>query len=61
MAIPPELQRHEISAAQFAAYYNQALELGIEVDPDHWDALNAAAWPILVPSDAQSRAGAGPA
>lgn len=57
----PELQRHEISAAQFAANYNQALELGIEVDPDHWDALNAAAWPILVPSDAQSRAGAGPA
>lgn len=56
----PELQRFEISAAQLAANYNQALEQGIEVDPGQWDALNAAAWPILVRSDTQSRSGAGP-
>ncbi|MFA3918856.1 hypothetical protein [Ruegeria hyattellae] len=56
----PELQRHEISAAQFQATYNHALEQGIEVDPDHWNDLNATAWPMLVRSDAQCRVGAGP-
>ena len=56
----PGIKRFEISAAQLAANYMQSLELGITVPADHWDALNAAAWPILVPSDALSRAGAGP-
>lgn len=56
----PGVERIEISAAQLAANYNHSLELGIAVPPAHWDALNAAAWPILVPSDRQSRAGAGP-
>jgi hypothetical protein len=57
----PELERFEVSAAQLAANYTQALERGIEIPPARWDALNAAAWPILVPTDQQSRAGAGPA
>ncbi len=56
----PELQRFEVSAAQLAANYQHSLEQGITVPSDHWDALNAAAWPILVASDAASRAGAGP-
>ncbi|MCF6433372.1 DUF3726 domain-containing protein [Leisingera sp. MMG026] len=57
----PELQRFEVTAAQLAANYDQSLERGISVSSDHWSALNAAAWPILVPSDDKSRAGAGPA
>lgn len=56
----PEMQRFEMSAAQLAANYNQSLEQGVAVIADRWDALNAAAWPILVPSDPNSRAGAGP-
>ncbi|SDX91620.1 Protein of unknown function [Ruegeria halocynthiae] len=56
----PGMKRLEVSAAQLAVNYNDALELGIAVPADHWDALNAAAWPILVPSDQHSRAGAGP-
>ena len=56
----PGVKRLEVSAAQLAANYNLSLEQGIAVPPDHWDALNAAAWPILVPSDQHSRAGAGP-
>ena len=56
----PGVKRLEISAAQMAASYDRSLEMGIAVPPGHWDALNAAAWPILVPSGQQSRAGAGP-
>ncbi len=56
----PGVKRAEISAAQLAANYDQALEQGISVPADHWDDLNAAAWPILVPTDQNSRAGAGP-
>lgn len=37
-----------------------ALQDGIAVDAEKWEALNAAAWPILVPASAQSHAGAGP-
>jgi hypothetical protein len=56
----PSVKRVEISAVQLEANYNLSLEKGIAVLPDQWDALNAAAWPILVASDQQSRAGAGP-
>ncbi len=57
----PGVQRREFSASKLAANHNLALERGISVTQEHWDALNAAAWPILVPSSEQSRAGAGPA
>jgi len=57
----PGVARQEFSASQLAANYNQALELGVTVDEDHWNDLNAAAWPILVPASDHSRAGAGPA
>ncbi|MBQ4827554.1 DUF3726 domain-containing protein [Leisingera sp. HS039] len=56
----PKLRRHEYSAAQLAANYGQSLEAGIMVPQAHWDALNASAWPILVATTEQSRAGAGP-
>lgn len=56
----PEMPRFEVSAAQLEANYNQALERGVAVPSDRWETLNAAAWPILVPTDPQSRAGAGP-
>lgn len=56
----PDLARRELTAVQLGANYDSALENGIDVDPAKWDALNAAAWPILVRSTEQSRAGAGP-
>jgi hypothetical protein len=48
------------SAALLASRYEQALNQGIEVDPEQWAALNQAAWPILVPASNQSNLGAGP-
>lgn len=56
----PGASRYEYSAAQLDANYDAALESGIEVDTEQWDALNAAAWPILVSSTDESRQGAGP-
>ncbi|MCP5082055.1 MAG: DUF3726 domain-containing protein [Alphaproteobacteria bacterium] len=56
----PGAQRLERTAPQIAGDYNQALEQGIAVTKQEWEALNAAAWPILVPSSDHSRAGAGP-
>ncbi|MGH1539358.1 MAG: DUF3726 domain-containing protein [Arenicella sp.] len=56
----PEIERKEFSAAQLSANYSQSLEHGISVSEEHWQSLNAAAWPILVPSDQLSRTGAGP-
>ena len=54
----PRLQK---SVEQIAANYQAALENGIKVDENRWQALNAAAWPILVSATEQSRLGAGPA
>ncbi len=56
----PGMKRVEVSATQLAENYHQSLEQGVAVSPDHWDELNASAWPILVASDTSSRAGAGP-
>lgn len=56
----PSASRYETSAVQLGANYEAALESGIEVDIDKWNALNAAAWPILVASTDESRLGAGP-
>jgi hypothetical protein len=55
-----DLLRREISSVQLAANYDAALEKGIAVDDEQWQALNAAAWPILVPATEESRQGAGP-
>ena len=52
--------RQEKSAEQIASSYNLALENGILVDENRWQALNAAALPILVSATEQSRQGAGP-
>jgi len=52
--------RQEKSAEQIAGRYSAALENGIPVDENRWQALNAAAWPILVSTTEQSRQGAGP-
>jgi hypothetical protein len=52
--------RFEKSNVQLADNYDQALEHGIDVDEAQWQALNAAAWPILVSTTTQSRLGAGP-
>lgn len=57
----PGARRLECTASQISANYGQALEQGIAVTRHDWNALNAAAWPILVPSSDHSRAGAGPA
>ena len=51
----------QLSSAQLAANYDAALQNGIGVSAAQWDALNAAAWPILVPASEHSRGGAGPA
>lgn len=56
----PGAARYEYSAVQLSANYDKALEYGIEVDSEQWNALNAAAWPILVKSTDHSRQGAGP-
>jgi hypothetical protein len=48
------------SAAILASRYDAALNQGIEVDSDQWEALNKAAWPILVATSQQSSLGAGP-
>ena len=52
--------RQEKLSAQIAVCYRDALEQGILVDENRWQALNAAAWPILVSATEQSRLGAGP-
>ena len=50
----------QLSCSRLAANYEKALQNGIEVNTEKWNALNAAAWPILVPATKQSRDGAGP-
>jgi len=52
--------QQKMSAQQIATNYQAALENGIQVDENRWQALNAAAWPILVSATEQSRLGAGP-
>ncbi len=55
-----ETEYRKISQVQTASQYDQGLEQGIEVDSAQWDALNKAAWPVLVPATQQSSLGAGP-
>jgi LDH2 family malate/lactate/ureidoglycolate dehydrogenase len=52
--------RQQKSSAQAAVNFDESLENGISVDEAQWQALNAAAWPILVSTTGQSRLGAGP-
>lgn len=56
----PGIARQEITAIQLAANYAKALELGITVDDGQWQAVNAAAEPIMVAATVESRQGAGP-
>ncbi len=58
--IKPENEDSQTSSALLSSRYDEALNSGIEVDADQWDALNRAAWPVLVPASKQSSKGAGP-
>ncbi|MEH6358504.1 MAG: DUF3726 domain-containing protein [Pseudomonadales bacterium] len=48
-----------ISSEQMAANHSQALEQGIEIEPELWEELNSLTERILVESTDASRAGAG--
>ena len=54
------LSTTQLSCSRLASNYEKSLQNGIEVNIEKWNALNAAAWPILVPTTKQSRTGAGP-
>lgn len=60
LSFKPENEFQVFSAATLASRYDAALDQGIEVDSGQWEALNRAAWPILVPASQQSSQGAGP-
>jgi hypothetical protein len=60
LTVKPEDAQQATSSALLANRYDAALNDGIEVGAAHWDALNQAAWPILVAASQQSHEGAGP-